>query len=85
MLCLLYRKSRRVSSLYINIDSAPSPDGFSGYFYQQTWEIISTDLYKATMVGAKLPKFFTHTCIIMIPKIDHPQKCSELRPISLVI
>lgn len=26
-------------------------------------------------------KFYTHTCIVMVPKIDHPQSFSDLRPI----
>lgn len=30
-----------------------------------------------------LPKFVTHTCLVMIPKRDHPQKFTDLRPINL--
>ncbi|XP_059285024.1 uncharacterized protein LOC132038365 [Lycium ferocissimum] len=70
----------------IDKDSAPGPDGLSGCFYQTTWSIICNDLHRvieAFFQGAKLPKLFTHTCLFMIPKIDHPQKFSNLRPISL--
>lgn len=33
--------------------------------------------------GATLPKYFTHTCLVMVPKVDHPQKFSDLRPVIL--
>lgn len=70
----------------IDTDSAPGPDGLRGCFYQRSWSIIANDLHRAVMAffkGAILPKFYTHTCLIMIPKVDHPQKFSDLRPISL--
>ncbi|KAH0769665.1 hypothetical protein KY290_013646 [Solanum tuberosum] len=67
-------------------DSSPGPDGLSGHFYQSTWNIIVADLH--TTVSAFfscdiLPKFYTHTCLVLIPKVDHPQSFSDLRPISL--
>ncbi|KAK6776038.1 hypothetical protein RDI58_027039 [Solanum bulbocastanum] len=67
-------------------DSALGPDGLSGRFYQAAWNIISSDVHKAVISffsGDILPKFFTHTCLVLIPKIDHPQSFSDLRPISL--
>ena len=33
--------------------------------------------------GKKLTKYFTHTCLALIPKIESPSNFSELRPISL--
>lgn len=33
--------------------------------------------------GNDLPRYMTHTCIVMIPKVDNPESLSELRPISL--
>lgn len=33
----------------IDTDSAPGPDGFSGYFYQRAWDIIASDLHKAVI------------------------------------
>lgn len=65
----------------IDNESAPGPDGLNGCFYQATWSIISNDLSRAIEAffnGAKLPKFFTHTCLVMIPKIENPHKFSDL-------
>lgn len=70
----------------IDPDSAPGTDGLSSAFYQSAWEVIGQDLHKKVLSvfsGATLPKYFTHTCIVMIPKVQHPQKFSDLRPISL--
>ena len=33
--------------------------------------------------GNILPKYFSHACLVLLPKIDHPNKLSEFRPISL--
>lgn len=33
--------------------------------------------------GAELTKFYTHTCLVMIPKVESPQYFTYLRPISL--
>ncbi|XP_060182802.1 uncharacterized protein LOC132612715 [Lycium barbarum] len=74
------------SVLSIDPDSAPDPDGLSGCFYQSTWDVIANDLHMAVVAvfsGATLLKYFTHTCIMMIPKVQHPQKFDDLRPISL--
>ncbi|KAH0684689.1 hypothetical protein KY289_022441 [Solanum tuberosum] len=56
----------------IDPDSAPGPDGISGKFYQSAWPIIASDVHAAInsfFQGATLPKFFTHTCIVMLPKV----------------
>ncbi|KAK6789979.1 hypothetical protein RDI58_013779 [Solanum bulbocastanum] len=67
-------------------DSAPGPDRLSGLFYQAVWNIIASDVHKAVISffsGDILPKNFTHTCLVLIPKTDFPQSFSDLRPISL--
>jgi len=38
---------------------------------------------KTFIGGAELPKFYTHTCLVMIPKVESPQYFTDLRPISL--
>ncbi|XP_060182081.1 uncharacterized protein LOC132611714 [Lycium barbarum] len=71
----------------IDPDSSPGPDGLNGKFFQATWEIISNDLVNPIQSffsgGVFLPKFFSHTCLVMIPKVEHSQQFSDLRPISL--
>ncbi|XP_019259988.1 PREDICTED: uncharacterized protein LOC109238018 [Nicotiana attenuata] len=58
-------------------DSAPGPDGLSGYFYQFSWDITCNDLNKAVesfFQGAKHPMFFTHTCLEIIKDIKKPSR-----------
>ncbi|XP_015167940.1 uncharacterized protein [Solanum tuberosum] len=67
-------------------DSAPGPDGFTARFFQTCWGVVTPEVTKALhsfFCGASLPKWFTHTNIAMIPKINHPQQFSDMRPISL--
>lgn len=70
----------------MNPNSAPGPDGFGGKFYQSCWDIIKEDVLKAVQhffCGYILPKYFSHACLFLLPKIDHQNKFSEFRPISL--
>lgn len=66
----------------INVDNSPRPDSLNGKFYQACWYIISSDIFNVVVSffqGAILPKFFTHTCIIMLLKVDSPQSFSDIR------
>ncbi|XP_059311979.1 uncharacterized protein LOC132063452 [Lycium ferocissimum] len=72
--------------IFLDPDSALRPDGFNGRFYQATWEIIKDDVHNMVrdfFRGGKLTKFFTHTCLILLPKVDSPSSFSQMRPISL--
>lgn len=33
--------------------------------------------------GKELSKFMSHTCLMLIPKVDNPQSFSDMSPISL--
>uniref|UniRef100_A0A0V0HTI1 Putative ovule protein n=1 Tax=Solanum chacoense TaxID=4108 RepID=A0A0V0HTI1_SOLCH len=49
----------------LDLDSAPRLDGLSGYFYQNTYSIIASDLHKAVtafFTGDILPK----NCILIL-------------------
>lgn len=79
---------QEVTKIILSIDanSSPGPDGLSGMFYHKCWDIIAEDMHnavKAIFSGSTLTKFYTHTYIVMIPKVDHPQSFSYLGPISL--
>lgn len=66
--------------------SAPGPDGVSRKFYHSYWEIIKEDLLLMVLdffAGNQIPKAFTHTCLVLIPKVDYPQSFIEVRPINL--
>ncbi|XP_019241816.1 PREDICTED: uncharacterized protein LOC109221832 [Nicotiana attenuata] len=70
----------------ISTDSAAGPDGFNGAFYQSCWHIIKVDItrfVRAFLNGAQITKYFSHTCLVLIPKTDASETFSDLRPISL--
>ncbi|KAL2248255.1 UNVERIFIED_CONTAM: hypothetical protein Sindi_2677800 [Sesamum indicum] len=70
----------------INKDSVAGPDGFSSAFFQACWNTIAEDVHAAVMDffrGTPMPRSFSATSIILIPKNDSPQSWSEFRPISL--
>ncbi|XP_073118526.1 uncharacterized protein [Henckelia pumila] len=53
-------------------DSAAGPDGFSAGFYRKCWDIIKEDLTEAIRdcwARAPLPRSFSATTIILIPKM----------------
>lgn len=61
-------------------------DGFNGHFFQTTWEIIKNDkidFVQAFFQGANLNKYFTYTCLVLIPKVSSPGSFSQLRAINL--
>ncbi|KAH0633200.1 hypothetical protein KY284_035986 [Solanum tuberosum] len=70
----------------MNPNSAPGPDGFGGMFYQACWDIIQDELLEAVLAyfsGHIMPKFMSHSCLVVLPKVEHPNRFNEFRPISL--
>ncbi|KAK6782003.1 hypothetical protein RDI58_019799 [Solanum bulbocastanum] len=70
----------------MNPNSAAGPDGMNGNFYQNCWHIIKHDLLEviqAFFCGQMIPKYFSHSCIVLLPKVSNPTKLREFRPISL--
>ncbi|XP_019225765.1 PREDICTED: uncharacterized protein LOC109207323 [Nicotiana attenuata] len=70
----------------ISGDSADGPDGYNGTYYHRCWNIIKYDIIQfvqAIFNGKHLTKFFSHTCLVLIPKVEAPETFSELRPFSL--
>lgn len=55
----------------LNGDNTPGPDGFTGIFFQQCWEIIGEDVTKLVRVffcGHMLSRFITHINLVFLPK-----------------
>lgn len=70
----------------MNPNSAAGPDGMNGFFFQKCWQIIKHDLLaviQAFFCGQIIPKSFSHSCIVLLPKVCNPNKITEFRPISL--
>ncbi|MCH86209.1 RNA-directed DNA polymerase (Reverse transcriptase) [Trifolium medium] len=66
----------------LNKDSAPGPDGFSGFFYQTYWEIIQKEVCNAVMeffsTGFLLPNWNANS-IVLIPKMQHADTVDQFR------
>nr|XP_009618786.1 uncharacterized protein LOC104110923 [Nicotiana tomentosiformis] len=54
--------------------------------FQTCWSIVASNIVQSFIsifYGAELPRWFTHTCIVMLPKVPSPQHFNDIRPISL--
>ncbi|XP_070017747.1 uncharacterized protein [Nicotiana sylvestris] len=63
----------RNAIFFINPNSSAGPDGFNSLFFQKTWDIIGDDMVNMVRVvfnSDQIPRFFTNTCLVLIPKID---------------
>ncbi|KAL0281700.1 UNVERIFIED_CONTAM: LINE-1 reverse transcriptase [Sesamum radiatum] len=68
----------------IDKNSVAGPDGFSSSFYHACWDFIARDIYDAVrdfFSGTPMPRSFTATTIVLIPKVDSPQTWNDFRPI----
>ncbi|KAI3473497.1 hypothetical protein Pfo_031457, partial [Paulownia fortunei] len=67
-------------------DSVVGPDGFSTLFFQHCWDFIQEDVRDAIedfFSGTPMPRSFTATSLVLIPKTDSPNTWNDFRPISL--
>ncbi|CAL1402102.1 unnamed protein product [Linum trigynum] len=65
---------------------APGPDGFHAAFYQQAWRVVGkalTDMALEFFNSGVLPEAVSESTVVLIPKVDHPEFVTQLRPISL--
>lgn len=72
--------------MQMNHDSAPRPDGIGGKILQVCFYIINEDLLAVVQSffhEYDMPKYMTYACLILLPKVDHPNKLNDFRPISL--
>lgn len=56
------------------------------YFFQKCWSIKKSDLTGVIhdfFSGKMIPKYFLHSCIVLLTKVSNPTKLTEIRPISL--
>ncbi|KAL2235589.1 UNVERIFIED_CONTAM: hypothetical protein Sindi_1291100 [Sesamum indicum] len=70
----------------IDKDSVAGPDGFPSAFYQACWDFIAIDIFEAVkdfFYGTPMPRSFTATTIVLVPKVESPQIWNDFRPISL--
>ncbi|KAL0434142.1 UNVERIFIED_CONTAM: hypothetical protein Slati_2748500 [Sesamum latifolium] len=80
--------SEEVKGVVFDMDanSTAGLDEFNVLFYQQCWNVIHHDVVDAVedfMSGMSMPKSFTATSIVLIPKMKNPDRWGNFRPISL--
>lgn len=65
---------------------APGPDGLHDIFYKRFWSMLGDDLIEEVLRAVNtctIPDGWNETTIVMIPKINSPEKVTQFRPISL--
>lgn len=65
---------------------APGPDGLHAAFYKRFWVMLEEDLVKEVLEAVNtvvIPEGWNDTVIVLIPKVDKPEKLSRFQPISL--
>lgn len=72
--------------LSLVVDQAPSPDGFTTFFFQKCWDVLGSDHLTAIEESRKskmVLKNFNVTNIVILPKVKEPKIFADFRPISL--
>lgn len=65
---------------------SPGPDGMPPIFYKKYWDKVGnevTSLIKHCFSSASIPNGLNHTNLVLIPKVKHPSRPVEYRPIAL--
>ena len=65
---------------------APGPDGLHAIFYKRFWPMLGDDLIEEVLKAVNtctIPSGWNDTAIVMIPKVNSPEKVTQFRPISL--
>lgn len=69
-------------------DKAPGPDGFTGKFFKECWDIIKDDVMLAinhfSHLHAENLHWLNSVNIALIPKKDGAEDITDFRPISLI-
>ncbi|KAH6782217.1 hypothetical protein C2S51_007510 [Perilla frutescens var. frutescens] len=76
----------RAAVFGISGDSVSGSDGFTSLFFQHCWDFVCSDVVGAVadfFAGAHMPRSFTATSIILLPKKKRPAAWTDYRPISL--
>jgi len=65
---------------------APGADGIPSIFYKRFWSLVGDKLKEevlSVLNGGRMPRGWNDTIIVLIPKVNKPEKLKDLRPISL--
>ncbi|MCH80548.1 ribonuclease H protein [Trifolium medium] len=70
----------------LNKDSAPGPDGFGAFFYQEYWDIVKKDVINAVLqffVSSWILPGYNSNIIALIPKTPDALSIDQFRPIAM--
>jgi hypothetical protein len=70
----------------LNKDSAPGPDGFGAFFFQQYWEIVKNDVCNAVLeffTTSWILPGFNSNIIALLPKVVNATSIDQYRPIAM--
>ena len=76
----------RQAAFSINDESAPGPDGLTGFFFKEYWSVIKEQVISEVLQffdSGCVPAEWNHTNLCLIPKIQNPSSMIDLRLISL--
>ncbi|KAF5468656.1 hypothetical protein F2P56_012795 [Juglans regia] len=86
MCCIPSEKEIKDALFSIPTASSPGPDSFGSGFFQHCWSLVKADLMEAIwdfFRGSPMPRFYTSSFIVLIPKVLSPTSFDQFRPISL--
>ncbi|KAM5549757.1 hypothetical protein ABKV19_000925 [Rosa sericea] len=70
----------------MNVDSAPGPDGYTGHFFQASWDVVGLDVVRAVrsffQSGYILPNL-NSSFVALIPKVQEANVITQFRPIAM--
>ncbi|CAN1822766.1 Transposon TX1 uncharacterized 149 kDa protein [Linum perenne] len=69
----------------IGDDKSPGPDGFSAFFFKNSWGVIGSEITAAVrgfFVSGELPPGLNSTIIALIPKVPNADRMKLFRPFS---
>jgi hypothetical protein len=70
----------------LNKDSAPGPDGFGAFFFQNYWDIVKTDVINAVLeffTSSWILPGFNSNIIALLPKFPEAASIDQFRPIAM--
>ena len=61
---------------------APGPDGMPALFYKKYWDIVGNDVSREVidlLNGGPMQSGWNDTVVVLIPKVNNPDKLKDLR------
>ena len=65
---------------------APGADGMPAIFFKRYWSTVGEQVVSEVLHvlrGGRMPEGWNDTIVVLIPKVQNPDKMKDLRPISL--